>query len=274
MHPPFSVLMSVYVQDTPAHFRQAVESVTLKQTLPPAEVVLVVDGPLTPELETTVRDLAREIPVLKIIWLEKNTGLGNALRIGMEHVSNELVMRMDADDLSLPHRFERQVAYMQAHPECDILGGQIAEFVDTESDIVGKRIVPCENQAIYARLKGRCPFNHVSVALSRNSVLSAGNYRDWLFDEDYYLWVRMAENGCRFANLPEVLVHVRVGKDMYTRRGGWRYFVSEKKLQDYMLHCKMITWPRYIFNVTARFAIQVALPHRIRGFFFRKLFRK
>ena len=266
--------MSVYHHDTPLHFRQAVESVTIKQTLQPAEVVLVVDGPLAPELETAVRDLAREIPAIKVVWLKKNTGLGNALRIGMEQVSNELVMRMDADDLSLPHRFEHQVAYMQAHPECDAMGGQIEEFLDSESNIVGKRIVPCDNHAIYARLKGRCPFNHVSVALSRNKVLAAGNYQDWPFDEDYYLWVRMAENGCRFANLPETLVHVRVGDEMYARRGGWTYFISERKLQGYMLRHKMIAWPRYLFNVMARFAIQVMLPHGIRGFFFRKLFRK
>lgn len=274
MYPPFSVLMSVYHHDTPVHFRQAVESVTVRQTLPPSEVVLVVDGPLGPELETTVLDLARKIPVIKVVRLEKNSGLGNALRIGLEHVSHDLIVRMDADDISLPYRFEHQIAYMQAHPECDILGGQIAEFVDTESNIVGKRIVPCDNQAIHARLKGRCPFNHVSVAASKTSILKAGSYMDWHFNEDYYLWIRMAENGCTFANLPEILVNVRIGKETYERRGGWRYFISEKKLQDYMLRRKITAWPRYLFNISARFAIQVALPHKIRGVFFRKLFRE
>lgn len=133
MYPPFSVLMSVYHHDTPVHFRQAVESVTVRQTLPPSEVVLVVDGPLRPELETTVLDLARKIPVIKV---------------------------------------------------------------------------------------------------------------------------------------------VRIGKETYERRGGWRYFISEKKLQDYMLRRKITAWPRYLFNISARFAIQVALPHKIRGVFFRKLFRE
>lgn len=274
MYPPFSVLMSVYAKDTPVHFRQAMESVTVKQTLPPSEVVLVVDGPLPPELDKTVRDLTHEMPVIRVVWIEKNGGLGNALRIGMEHISNDLIMRMDADDIALPDRFERQAAYMQAHPECDIVGGQISEFVDTESRIVGKRIVPCGNDAIHIRLKSRCPLNHVSIAARRNSILAAGNYQDWFWDEDYYLWVRMAQNGCRFANLPEILVNVRVGEKTYTRRGGWRYFISEKKLQDYMLKGHMITWPQYAFNVAARLAIQVVLPPKFRAFLFRKLFRE
>lgn len=274
MYPPFSVLMSVYAKDTPAHFRQAVESVTVKQTLPPSEVVLVVDGPLPPELDKTVRDLTHEMPVIRGVWLEKNAGLGNALQIGMAHISNDLIMRMDADDIALPDRFERQAAYMQTHPECDIVGGQIAEFVDTESNIVGKRIVPYDNESIYTRLKSRCPFNHVSVAARRNSILAAGNYQDWFWDEDYYLWVRMAQNGCRFANLPDILVNVRVGKKTYARRGGWRYFISERKLQDYMRDKKMITRRRYAFNVAARFAIQVVLPSKVRAWLFRKLFRE
>ena len=84
----------------------------------------------------------------------------------------------------------------------------------------------------------------------------------------------MAEAGCRFANLPDVLVNVRVGRDMYARRGGWRYFKSEKGLQDYMYRRRLISLPRYLFNVSVRFVVQVALPDRVRGFVFRKLFRK
>lgn len=108
----------------------------------------------------------------------------------------------------------------------------------------------------------------------RSRVVAAGNYLDWHFNEDYYLWIRMAEAGCCFANLPDVLVNVRVGRDMYARRGGWRYFKSEVGLQQYMRQRKMISWPRYLFNVTVRFVVQVAIPDRVRGFVFQKFFRK
>lgn len=84
----------------------------------------------------------------------------------------------------------------------------------------------------------------------------------------------MAEAGCRFANLPDTLVNVRVGADMYQRRGGWRYFKSEARLQRYMLSHHLISVPRYIYNVAGRFVVQVAMPNRLRGFIFQKLFRK
>lgn len=271
---PFSVLMSVYRNDRPDYFRVAVESVTIWQTLQPSEVVIVVDGPVPKNLEHTIKELERDISIVKLVWLAENGGLGNALRIGMEIISNELVMRMDADDISLPDRFEKQVSYLQENPGCHLLGGQISEFIDQETNEAGKRIVPCSHREIAMRLRSRCPFNHVSVAMSRSRVLDVGNYVDWHFNEDYYLWVRMAEAGCQFANLPEVLVHVRVGKEMYARRGGWKYFCSEKKLQDYMLRHAMISLPLYIFNVSVRFVIQVIMPNKLRGIIFINLFRR
>ncbi len=271
----FSVLMSVYRSDKPKFVRRAIESVTAEQTRKPNEVVLVVDGPVPEELATLIRNYEQAPDsIFNVIWLPENKGLGNALRVGVEAASNEIIVRMDSDDVSSPDRFEKQITYMEQHPECDVLGGQISEFINEESNIVGKRVVPCEHDKILTWLKGRCPFNHVSVMMLRSRVLEVGNYIDWHFNEDYYLWIRMAEAGCRFANLPDTLINVRVGADMYRRRGGWKYFKSEKGLQDYMLQKHIISLPRYCYNVLGRFAVQVAMPNRLRGFIFQKLFRK
>lgn len=269
----FSVVMSVYRNDKPGFVRRAVESITTEQTLKPNEVVLVVDGPVPNDLSNLLIEYEKS-QLFNIIWLPENKGLGNALRVGTEAASNEIIVRMDSDDVSAPHRFEKQLAYMETHPECDLLGGQISEFIGEESNIVGNRIVPCQHEEILMWLKGRCPFNHVSVTMLRSRVIAVGNYIDWHFNEDYYLWIRMAEAGYTFANLPETLVNVRVGADMYRRRGGWKYFKSEKGLQDYMLKRRMISIPRYCYNVLGRFAIQVAMPNKLRGFIFQKLFRK
>lgn len=267
--------MSVYRNDKPEFVRRAMDSVTSLQIRKPEEVVLVVDGPIPEELKTLIKEY-EEAPdsILNVVWLQENKGLGNALRVGMQKANNEIVARMDSDDVSVPERFEKQIAYMETHPECDLLGGQISEFIDDESNIVGNRIVPCEHNEILMWLKGRCPFNHMSVTMLRSRVLAVGNYLDWHFNEDYFLWIRMAEAGYKFANLPDTLVNVRVGKDMYARRGGWKYFKSEKGLQDYMLSHKMISFPRYVYNVLGRFAIQVMIPNKLRGFIFQKLFRK
>lgn len=269
----FSVIISVYKNDNPAFVRSALESITRKQTLKPAEVVLVVDGPIPDELVLVIKEYEYD-EIFQVIWLQENKGLGNALRLGVETAKYDIIARMDSDDIAAPDRFEKQIAYMEAHPDCDVLGGQITEFVDDESNIVGKRVVPCKHEDIVMWLKGRCPFNHVSVTMLRSRVLAIGNYMDWHFNEDYYLWIRMAEVNYKFANLSDTLVNVRVGKDMYARRGGWRYFKSEKGLQDYMYKRKMLSLPRYIYNVVGRFAVQVAMPNWLRGFVFQKLFRK
>jgi len=271
----FSVVMSVYRNDKPEFVRRAVESITTEQTLKPNEVVLVVDGPVPEELNNLINGYENvSDSIFKVIWLPENKGLGNALRVGVEAASHEIIARMDSDDVSAPDRFEKQIAYMTEHPECDLLGGQISEFIGEEDNIVGKRIVPCKHEDILMWLKERCPFNHMSVTALRSRIIAVGNYLDWHFNEDYYLWIRMAEAGCGFANIPDVLVNVRVGADMYRRRGGWKYFKSEKGLQGYMLRHRIISLPRYCYNVLGRFAVQVAMPNRLRGFIFQKLFRK
>lgn len=269
----FSVLTSVYWNDNPKFVRIALESITTKQSVKPDEVVLVVDGPISEGLEELIQSYEK-LSVFNVIRLQKNKGLGNALRVGVEATQYEVIARMDSDDIAAPDRFEKQIAYMEAHPDCDVLGGQITEFMDDESNVVGKRVVPCKHEDIITWLKGRCPFNHVSVTMLRSRVLAIGNYVDWHFNEDFYLWIRMAEAGYIFANLPDTLVNVRVGKDMYARRGGWKYFKSEKGLQDYMYSHNMISLPRYVYNVAGRFVVQVAMPNWLRGFAFRKLFRK
>ncbi len=80
--------------------------------------------------------------------------------------------------------------------------------------------------------------------------------------------------GCQFANLPDVLVNVRVGNEMYARRGGGRYFKSEAKLQRHMWRHHIISFPRLCYNITVRFAVQVAMPNWLRGFVFKTFFRK
>lgn len=271
----FSVIISIYHNDKTEYVANALDSVTMAQTIKPNEVVLVVDGPVADDLKKLILEKEKASPDLyNVIWLPENKGLGNALRVGVNNAKYELLARMDSDDISVPDRFAKQIAFMEQHPECDIVGGQIYEFIDSESNIVGKREVPCSHSDITAWMKKRCPFNHMSVMFRRSRILEVGNYLDWHYNEDYYLWIRMAEAGYQFANLPDTLVNVRVGKEMYQRRGGWKYFQSEKGLQDYMLKHKMISLHRYCYNVFGRFIIQVAMPNRLRGFIFQKLFRK
>lgn len=270
---PFSVAMSVYRSDDPRFFDRALASITQLQTVMPDEIVLIVDGPVGDGLNRVIRKFEERYPIFQIIRLEKNGGLGNALKLAVECAGNELVARMDSDDVSVPTRFRQQLDYFAAHPQADIVGGDISEFIGGEDNVVGTRRVPESNEAIRAYMKKRCALNHVSVMFRREAVLKAGGYRDWFWNEDYYLWIRMWLDGAVFANTGTVLVNVRTGEEMYQRRGGWKYFKSEAGLQSLMLKKGMIRLPRYLLNVGERFVMQVLLPNRLRGTVFRKLAR-
>lgn len=272
-HVPFSVAMSVYKSDDPQFFDRALASITQLQTVMPDEIVLIVDGPVGDGLNRVIRKYEERYPIFQIIRLEKNGGLGNALKLAVECAGNELVARMDSDDVSVPTRFRQQLDYFAAHPQADIVGGDISEFIGGEENVVGTRRVPESNEAIRAYMKKRCALNHVSVMFRREAVLKAGGYLDWFWNEDYYLWIRMWLDGAVFANTGTVLVNVRTGEEMYQRRGGWKYFKSEAGLQSLMLKKGMIRLPRYLLNVGERFVMQMLLPNRLRGAVFRKLAR-
>lgn len=269
----YSILTSVYKNDKPEHLRAALISISINQTVQPSEVILVVDGPVSDSMNKTIDALEGDIPYVKTIRLKKNVGLGRALNIGLSHTNFEIVARMDSDDIASSSRCEKQIKFLSDNKDIDVVGGQISEFIGHESNIVGKRIVPCNPNDIEIYLKSRCPFNHMTIMGRKSRILKAGNYLDLHFNEDYYLWIRMYECGCKFANLPDTLVNVRVGNEMYARRGGLKYFKSEKWLQDYMLKKQIINLPRYCFNVLGRFGVQVMLPTKIRGFIFKTLFR-
>ena len=268
----FSVSMCVYGGDHPQWFQTAVESI-LHQTVKPDEVVLVVDGPVPEKLEAVIRSFEAD-PVFRVIRLPQNMGHGEARRTGLRACSHDLVALMDADDISAPDRFEKQLRLFAEQPELTIAGGNITEFVDTPDHIVGLREVYPTDSMIRQDMKKRCPMNQMTVMFRKAAVEKAGGYVDWYCDEDYYLWLRLMLGGAVFANIPEPLVNVRVGKEMYQRRGGLRYFKSEARLQKWMLQHKVITFATYMINVNKRLIVQVLLPNRIRGWVFQKFARK
>ena len=273
-HEPFSVAMSVYKSDNPIYFDRALSSITYLQTIKPDEVVLVVDGPVSKDIDLVIKKYEDKYPFFNVIRLETNGGLGNALKIAVENAKYDLIARMDSDDVSVNTRFAEQLSFFVNNPDIDIVGGDITEFIDKESNVVGKRSVPKSNYEIREYMKTRCAMNHVSVMYKKASVINAGGYQDWFWNEDYYLWIRMWLNGAKFANTGTVLVNVRVGEEMYQRRGGAKYFNSEKGLQDYMLQHNMINYITYLSNVGKRFVVQKLLSNKIRGWVFRTFARK
>lgn len=268
----FSVSMCVYGKDEPEWFKTAVDSV-VNQTKKPDEIVIVVDGPVPDTLDGIIREYEQD-STFKIVRLAENQGHGNARRISLEACTHNLVALMDADDISAPDRFEKQLAEFEQNGELSIVGSNITEFIGEPENIVGQRVVPSNDAEIKDYMKYRCPMNQVTVMFNKEHVMQVGGYIDWYCEEDYYLWLRMYLAGMKFANIEEDLVNVRVGKEMYQRRGGMKYFKSEAKLQRYMLDNKTIGFTTYISNVAKRLIVQVLLPNKLRGWVFKKFARK
>ncbi len=240
----FSVLMSVYKSDVGAHLYRALESVTVEQTLPPKQVVLVKDGPVGEEIEQAILKmqsiLAERGIAFTVISKAVNGGLAAALNTGLQACEYEYVARMDADDVSLPERFEKQIGYMQAHPEISILGGAIAEF-EEENVLLSERVVPCEHADILAMIKTRNPMNHMTVVYKKSEILALGGYcEDFGKLEDYKLWVDAVIAGVKLHNLSDICVHARVGAGFIERRSSKREIQDWDMLQKYLLNAKLI----------------------------------
>lgn len=277
----FSVSMCVYGKDNPKHFDAALQSI-VDQTVKPTEIVLTVDGPIPETIENVIHKYQKSLGKLnidfKILRLDKNVGHGEARRICFDNCSYSLIALMDADDLSIPERFEKQLEYYMDNPEVSVVGGNITEFLSSEDPIdisnkAGSRLVPETDKDIKEYLKKRCPMNQVTVMFRKNDVNEVGGYIDWYCEEDYYLWIRLALADKKFGNISQTLVNVRVGDEMYQRRGGMKYYKSEAKLQKYMYKKNIIGLGRYLINISERFILQVLMPNKVRGWLFQKLAR-
>ena len=268
----FSVLMAVYKKEQPLFFKEALRSV-FEQSLIPNEVVLVKDGPLTEELEQIIVDFSSKNEQLKVITLEKNQGLGEALRIGLNACSFDLVARMDSDDICKPYRFEKQIAFLKEHKEITIVGSWIEEFSDCKEEIEAIRELPQEDKQLKIFMKWRNPFNHMTVMFRKKDLLAVGGYQPFYLLEDYYLWNRLANANYYFANIGESLLWARGGYTMLERRGGWKYVVSESKLLKFMYRSGRINIVEFGANLMMKSIIRLIgkhLRHTIYTFFLRK----
>ena len=252
----FSVLLSLYVKEQPSNLIQSPDSL-FSQTLLPSEIILVKDGPLTSELDTVVSDYVQRYPILKVVVLKENQGLGKALNEGLKHCSYDLVARMDTDDVAKPDRFEKQLKVFQLYPDIDVVGAWIDEFEGTLNQVVSVRKVPEKHEEIAEYARKRCPINHPVVIFRKSAVLTAGGYLHFPLFEDYYLWVRMLMNGARFYNIQESLLLFRFSADMFKRRGGWRYAMDELRFQKVLKCIHFISMFEFVENVIIRFFMRI-----------------
>lgn len=267
----FSVLLSIYYKESSCNLRQSLDSV-FEQTLAPTEVVIVEDGPLTTELYSVLDEYNDKYEAFKRIKLEKNQGLGYALNHGLKYCSHDIIVRMDTDDICIPTRFEKQIKFMEEHPEIDVCGSWINEFIDSPDNVISQRRVPAKTSEIKNYIKRGCPFNHPTVVFRKSAIQKVGGYKDFYLLEDWYLWARLIENNVVMTNIQESLLLFRTSKDMYKRRGGYRYAKSCLRLIGELKKMELVNWPEYFVIGGSRFIISI-MPNWFRKYIY-YLFRR
>ena len=214
----YTVLMSVYAKEEPVYLDTAIQSM-LDQTVRTDDFVIVCDGPLTAELDAVLeRHLAQNPAVLHLVRLPQNIGTGAALNIGLTHCKNELIAKMDSDDISVLDRCERQLKEFAEDDRLTVVGGNILEFTEDPAKPVSRRLVPCDNEGIQKYARRRQPFNNMTVMYKRSAVLKVGGYKAMTRSEDYDLYVRILHEGYYCKNINDDLVFARIKENAADRR--------------------------------------------------------
>lgn len=268
----FSVLMSIYWKDNPMLIQEAVESV-LNQTVQPSELLVAVDGPVSKEIMSVLKKYEKDIKNFKIISFQKNEGRGIVLQKVLPICTFELVALVDADDINLPHRFEKLLNIFIADDKVSAAGGYIQEIDYDTKKKKSIKTVPLSEENAKKYAKYRSPINQPTVMFKKSAVLAAGGYKQLYLMEDYFLWIRMINKGFKICNIPEILVNMRINDNLYARRGGYKYFLSNKKIYDTMLELNMINYTLYCCNLLVRFTTQVLMPNFLRKKFYNLFLR-
>lgn len=264
----FSLLLPVYAGDTAEHVRLAFDSSVGGQTLPPAEVIIVQDGPvgdpLTAELDRLVAESS--VPV-QVVRLTRNVGLTEALNAGLAACRYPVIARMDADDVSVADRFERQWALIA--DGADLVGTGMVEF-ERDPDVLGaRRIPPVGSDRIRDHARTHNPFNHPTMMYRRAAIDAIGGYEPFGKMEDYWLGIRMIASGARTENIADPLLKYRVGSGAFERRGGLAEARTEWRLQRAMLRIGFITRGQYVRNVVVKGAYRL-MPAGVKRVLFRR----
>lgn len=268
----YSVLMTVYKNDNPEYCRLALMSM-VDQTVAPDEIVIVKDGPVPAELQKVIDDIDAKTEIfINQVQLKINKGLGLALNEGIKVARNELLARMDSDDISFPDRCEKQLELFEKDPDLDIVGCPVMEFSGDPLNVVGQRNVPITNKEIHKYARRRDPFNHPTVMYKKSKVQKVGCYGDYRKNQDTDLWIKMLSAGCKGQNRSEYLLNFRFDEGTYKKRKSW---INTKILIG-------IRWRAFksgfnsFFDFLIVFLAQMTIyliPTSVQQFIYRKLLR-
>lgn len=269
----YSVLMSVYAKEKPGHLDAAIQSM-LDQTVRTNNFVIVCDGPLTDGLDEVLQKHEAMNPsIMQLVRLPQNVGTGSALNIGISHCFNELIAKMDSDDISVPDRCERQLKEFAEDEKLTVIGGNILEFTEDPQKPISRRIVPYDNDGIRKYAKRRQPFNNVTVMYRKSAVQNVGGYKAMTRGEDYDLYVRILLKNYYCKNINDDLVFVRIRDRKADGRTSFATYQGFIKTRWYALQAGYVNLWDVIVACGAQTAVFLAPPF-LQRFIYRKILHK
>ena len=261
----FSVIMSLYHKESSIYLKESLDSI-FQNTIQPDQVVLVLDGPIGEELQSVVDLYKQQYASLDVYPQEKNQGLSTALNIGLDKCRNEIVFRMDTDDICYPNRFERILKEYESNRELELVGS-FATMMDESDNIIKPMLAPESQNDIYRKV-WTCPFIHPSVSFKKSALLRAGSYNpnSGPRQDDYELWFRCVEHGLKCKNIAEPLLYYRFFADSVARNtvkvGWWRAKVGLKG--SWRCKCSPIAYIGVCYPL-----VRACMPSFIRNFMYK-----
>ena len=266
---PFCVLCSVYIKNSPEQVDQAIRSIWTEQSVKPSQIVIVQDGMLRPDTEKVIHNWKNKLPnIFTLAKLNDNHGLGFALNYGLKFCNYQYVARMDADDISLPDRFKKQIRYLASHPNTDVLGAQVEEWDDNLIFKIAEKKLPLSNNELIKFSKFRCPLNHPTVVFKKTSIIAVGGY-PCQHPEDFLLWIKLIREGYVLENLDSILVKMRSG-DMLAKRRGSTVLIPELKLFCTLYKIGHINILELLINCCGRIILRLS-PSPLRVALYKRL---
>ena len=261
-----SVLMTVYSGSNSYYLDAAIESL-LNQTYKASEIIVMINGIIDEDCEDVLNRFGKKI---KVFRLKENSGQGFALKTGVEMCKYELVAIHSDYDIAMPDRFDKQVRFLENHPDVDIVGGQIVEIHNKTNKVFGVRRVPLKDHDIKVYMKTRCPFNHPTVLFKKDKILEVGNYPDIRYMADYALWINAYD--LKMANVNDVVAKVRVDNLLLKKKSSFKYIQSIRIVEHMLNKKKLINKVTMVLNIWSRSLVALS-PNFIRKKIYKHVLR-
>lgn len=271
----FAAMLCLYKNNDASEVEAALRSAFDDQDLAPSQLIAVFDGPVPADVEEVINQIALTHDVKRVVH-DVCKGHGQARSAAIEACTHDWIAIVDADDISMPNRFRDLFEIVAAYPESAVIGGGLVEFhIEQGNRVLGSEVkYPETPENVRRYLASRSPIAQPTSILRVAAIQEVGNYQDWFNNEDYHLWIRLVTAGYELRNVPQPVLWFRTNPDLFARRGGFRYWMNEVRLQTFSLRSGTTTFGRLLFGATVRFIVQVVMPNRAREFFYKRILRK